>query len=941
MNELRLPEQLTGAWDHVLILTYGADLPFFENALWSQLASCRNKIILVDGAQYLTHCLEWTGTGALRFLNQRYVAEGVFAPHAAHAKMILLTNQKAGRLLVGSGNLGLNGYASGGELFTQYDYTVESPGQLGAFLSAWQLVEGLLARGYVTGAQARRRIDYLLEHTPWLLGSAADAPRPVRHNLAENFLAQLSAVVGDREVEDLWILSPFFDSDAVALDRMLAALQPRRATILVQPGATSVEPASLQRVLEKHKGRCEMRPVSRGDGTPYIHAKLYLVKLRDSAVCLQGSPNLSQAAMLLTVPQGNIELANLVEAPRDAFDHLFAAMHIGPPATHLSELDLSLDPFSSLPAQLNADWQLLGGEWQDDRLRLQFWGNPPDLTDAELIIGGIARRLDVISQQDGLLQVHLSNEEAGLLGRGLPVALRWREGGQAHDTNPVFVCNQATLEQELAERATGEALPRIGSLDLDDAEFESLLVALESTVVIDRRGLWELAGQRLPASTGENDDAPPLDYLNVDYELLRRHPRIQQYIAMRTGASYRPTRLQIILNAIVDHFRVMLATPAGTSEPPITAGIDEIGGETEEESERNAKERQRRRQSVAQRTERILKSFIRRYLRGLRSPDFQKAAGYEVMVHNYSIFSYLLWRLFAKTWVAPEFLVESLLETWSFFWGNLEQTGYYWKLSEEEQALAKEWLCEQYGDGHLLAAMTWSASIVAVHEQQELRFALRDFWRAFLAHAPFQPTVKALEVAWRSLAVLRPYASPLPTQIVGDLARLADFETRDSFLRTMERRYRCPVRSWRFAKASVARESFVDGISVDCVVLPLNGALASQSHAMKVLQAWMRWDSRDYYRLASPDCNNAQELIFFDRTSGYGIYRVVGSSSGPVEFESVPVTAEPWDATLAQLQAKAIELESQIALPIEREQAQAVRTGAPVSATAKREDVSR
>ena len=123
MNELQLPEQLKGPWHHALVLTYGADIPFFENALWRQFSTrCRNKIILADGQCYLEACANYARSGLVRHLNQRYVAEGIFAPHAAHAKFILLTNSERGRLLVGSGNLGWQGYASGGELFTQYEY---------------------------------------------------------------------------------------------------------------------------------------------------------------------------------------------------------------------------------------------------------------------------------------------------------------------------------------------------------------------------------------------------------------------------------------------------------------------------------------------------------------------------------------------------------------------------------------------------------------------------------------------------------------------------------------------------------------------------------------------------------------------------------------------------------------------------------------------------
>ncbi len=923
MNEIKLPEQLQGAWEHALILTYGANIPFFENALWGQFAaSCRNKIILADGGQYLNHCVEWARSGAVHFMNQRYVAEGVFAPRAAHAKMILLTNSKAGRLLVGSGNLGMDGYASGGELFTQYDYSAEAPEHLGAFLAAWELVEGMLARGYIAGPQTRRRIDHLLKRTEWLMSAAPDGWRPVRHNLTQSFLDQLRAAVGGRQVEELWILSPFYDPEAAALERLLAALQPQRAVVLVQTGATSVDPSSLQRVRDRCGGQCEVRPVSKGKDIPYIHAKLYLARLPDAAICLQGSPNLSQVAMLLPVPHGNIELANLLQGPRNAFDHLLAALHIGPPVTDLSTLNLTCDPIAPPPPELSVGWQLVGGEWHDDRLYLRFLGDLPDLASAELVIAGRAFPLDVLSQQHGTIEVRLPHDATALMGRPVPLLLRRGQGGGELITNPVFICNNAALEQELEDHETTDRLPKIGSLELDDVEIEQLLGELDAALVIDRRSIWQVAGCTPPEQSGDDDEGLRIDYINVDYELLRRHPRVQQYIAIRTGTgSYRPTRLQIILNAIVDHFRVLLTTPPGASAPPSIAGLDEIEGNTEEERDRNAGERQRRQQSVAQRIRRILKSFIRRYLRGLGSPDFQKVAGFEVMAQNYGIFSYLLWRLFARDWVEPEFLAESLLETWTFFWGTSQQSGYFWRLDSEEQALVRAWLTEQYGDGQLLAALAWSASILASNSQEKLHFALRDFWRAFLVHPPYAPTAQAMEVAWRSLADLLPYETLSPSHIIGDLARLAEFETRDSFLRAMERRHRCPDRSWRFAKAKVARPSFPRGVNVDCLVIPMCDALANQGMATEILQAWMRWENQDYYRIASPDSNKAQRLIFYDKAASYGMYRTDDQSAGPTLIISVPSTPAPWDGIFSQLRALAADLETQITFPAARERA--------------------
>jgi hypothetical protein len=247
-----------------------------------------------------------------------------YTRRAAHAKLILLANAQRGRLLVGSGNLNLRGYASGGELFTQYEYSADAPEDLNAFLAARELIEGLVQRRYVS-APARMRISYLWEETPWFFQSSAQEQRPVRHNLEHSFLDQLRQAVGDEIVEELWVLSPFYDEKLIALERLLTTLDPRRAVLLVQPGRTSVDPAALESTLDRF-ACCELRSFSKGDDDPYVHAKLYLLKLPHRAICLQGSPNLSQVAMLLTVPQGNVELANLLTGPRDAFDDLLDAL---------------------------------------------------------------------------------------------------------------------------------------------------------------------------------------------------------------------------------------------------------------------------------------------------------------------------------------------------------------------------------------------------------------------------------------------------------------------------------------------------------------------------------------------------------------------------------------------------------------------------------------
>src|SRR5205814_3355757 len=90
----------------------------------------------------------------------------------------------------------------------------------------------------------------------------------------------------------------------------------------------------------------------------------------------------------------------------------------------------------------------------------------------------------------------------------------------------------------------------------------------------------------------------------------------------------------------------------------------------EEQLEEEDVEPAQRSRSQQQRTQRILKSFIRRYLRGVASPDFHAFAGVEVLAQNYIIFSHILWRIWLKGWVEDDFMIEAFLETWRAFWGD-------------------------------------------------------------------------------------------------------------------------------------------------------------------------------------------------------------------------------------------------------------------------------
>ena len=117
---------------------------------------------------------------------------------------------------MGSGNLGLTGYATQGECFTTYGWTQENPEHLNAFIAAKDFLAAILDRGIVDDV-IRPRVQQAWRDAPWIYGSVTDAPPPVRHNLERPLLDQLIETIGERQVDELVVHAPFYDHQCRAL----------------------------------------------------------------------------------------------------------------------------------------------------------------------------------------------------------------------------------------------------------------------------------------------------------------------------------------------------------------------------------------------------------------------------------------------------------------------------------------------------------------------------------------------------------------------------------------------------------------------------------------------------------------------------------------------------------------------------------------------------
>lgn len=914
MNELiKLPEIFKGRWDNLLILTYGADLPYFENVILRSDFRCPNKIILADGQKFLQACERYEKDGRVRSLNQRYIAEGIYTPNSAHAKIILLTTRETGKLLVGSGNLG-QGYTSGGELFTLYEYATKDTSQLAAFQSVWKFVDELREREMVGGAAVRALRD-LYAGTPWLMRATENGESTVVHNLHRNFIEQLQDELDGESVQELWVMTPFFDVKAHAFEKLIDTFHPKSINLVIQPKHVSLEPAALKRVGRKLNKKITIYPfetISQGQ-TAYVHAKLILLKTASRAICLQGSPNCSQVAMLLSSPIGNIEAANLLTGKRQAFDGLFKNLDLQPATTSISDLDVSFHETEPVVSPVKQGWLLISAAWRGDTMLLYFHGETPDLQNAKLKIGDLEFTIALAHKAKNEVQIKLPADAQQILSEHLVSIVIVSKRGKS---SPIFPCNLEMLDREANTSYATISTQDIQNFNPEDPEFENLLRELEASFPIDRKSIWQLAGKTTSNSANDEEDEYHLDYADIDYELIRQHPKIQQYLHARGQGSggLVLTRLQQLMSAITAHFSELADVAFGRKTIRDVFQLEGASNsdtlEDEDESIEQASEPPPNRNRIKN----ILKRFIRRYLSGIESPDFVRVVGVEVIVNNYIIFSHVLWRLLQKNeWIENDFVLEAFFKMWGFFWGDDKRSGFANTLNDEQRVWMSELIRKHKSDALVPAALYHANWQSMLDGDNQFRVALCGFWRHILSSAPFELSEDVLLDSWIYLHELYPLNRPSPRQMVVDLRSLAHAPNTFDSLRELESQLNLPENSFQVRNGGFFRE--LDGRTTTLEYLELLTpiSIGGIEDAKTILHIWMGIGNRDYHRVKMPGY-----LIYYDKEIGKGLYydQKLGIQ---IEFEDmIAIQEHDWEAAAQSLTHTAILVERNISLNLSK-----------------------
>ncbi len=903
MPRVKVPELFDADWDSVIISTYGADLAFYERDLWRQVDRAKNRLIFADGRQVTRRLLAAEGTGQLRQINRTYVLAQLQTAHAAHAKLILLLAEDRGLLAVGSGNLGMDGYASQGECFTTYRWSETDPQHLSAFVAAKDFLDEIIARRLVDQL-VKPRVQQAWQDAPWIYGQVSNATPPVRHNLDRPLLDQFVDAINGRPVDELTIHAPFYDHRCHALAELIAKVAPQRLQVLIQERITSVDPARLSKVLADAPCEVEVRTVQAHEAGTFLHAKFIIARCVSSAVCLQGSPNLSTPALLQTDPTGNIELANLLEGARGDFDHLVSDLIIGANPVDVAGLGLSLAKDDDAIDDRDLERGARELAWIAPRLTGVFDGeirSPPGLIIGDVLVDDVQWYLD--EPADGTTRFTATLGEASAEGLSRVVSVRFVfDAGRR--TAPSYPYHLNTLVALASGQGRTDLLKQAGDFDLGDEELEQLLTQLDEVLVVDGRSLWRMLKKSVPVLP-DADDSAPLSYDDLDWDAIQSHPKLAQYRAWDQRGRTDPTGLGILLGSIADRFRSEVHRRGGGDvkpgdSPPTEDPLDDLAkaieAEDEEAAEADEIETDRRRMNARTRARRQFRHFVKRFVDGLTDDEFVRLVGPSVIVPSYVVFNHLCWKLAQLDLVERPFALHAQIDLWKFFWGDGVEPGYLTTMSEPEQLAALEILDAHSAEAVLLASV-FQAYAIAWGEEDSDVARLRDEWRVMLMHDLGGVGIDSVRDA---AAVSGSGPGPLSIgDFVDELTGLAEFTPqREAILRVAEIAG-CSIGAVRRSGVTVRRGPLGNrGVDVFEITDPTICVDASMAKGLLAELARLLPDE-DYLRL---NHTPSRTVAFADYELGVGLW-VNPANDEEVEFEPPAAASRPWDHAVERLQA--------------------------------------
>lgn len=304
-----------------IFTTFGVDFDAYENIALARLrgSGCHNNILVAD-ERMLTHALSGA-SAAPQSAGKLYSVSGTRAQGVFHSKIILQIGRRKGRLVVGSANVTASGFAGNLELAgcVACDQTPSPEQRLIA--ASWNYLAPMLDRDRRILSQQR---IWMEARAPWLLqASPAQSAIDMSDGTLAAFLCssdadglmdQFLGYCNGEMVQELLVMSPYWDHDLSALKIIQARMDPARTLLLIDKNRQLFPGEALSTL-----SNTSVLDISSFAANQFVHAKLMIARTANTDHVLFGSANCTVAALGKNGIAGTNEEACLYRRlPRDA-----------------------------------------------------------------------------------------------------------------------------------------------------------------------------------------------------------------------------------------------------------------------------------------------------------------------------------------------------------------------------------------------------------------------------------------------------------------------------------------------------------------------------------------------------------------------------------------------------------------------------------------------
>lgn len=367
MNEFNVIDRVSAsvkASSTAIILTHNINFLFVESVVLLKLRDVGSPHLTIFADAACAANSYQAEQKLLSKLGTRYrvVPVDLGAGRRFHPKAFFLCGAEGAGLAIGSGNTTHGGWSANREIWCDFAHPGDGGAQIASFRDYLEQI--LLRVPEPSDLRSNTIAAFNNPENVWaqslpLPSGLAWTPSPTP------LLDQIQAFAGDK-VTGIDVLSPYFDPNGTALDR-LAAISTGGVRVLLQPKRAGLS----QDIAQRLPPTVRLRSIETSDAEKrhkFIHAKAYLLETSTGPVLAAGSANCSQAALLADENWGNAELVSLSRLGSDEAATLWDGFDIGDSAPALPIIHPSAD-WEDMTAP---DLRILSARKDGNRLQVHF-----------------------------------------------------------------------------------------------------------------------------------------------------------------------------------------------------------------------------------------------------------------------------------------------------------------------------------------------------------------------------------------------------------------------------------------------------------------------------------------------------------------------------------------------------------------------------------------